>query len=264
MKITNIAGYKFLPLQGLSSLRDELTSKCCEQELMGTILLSSEGININLAGKGDQISVFKNFLNQDIRFKDLSFHMTYSSFVPFQSLKVKIKKEIITLRCSEAVPSQNHEAPRISPKELKHWLDEGREMTLLDTRNDYEVQFGTFNTAKQLSLKNFGELPTSRSTIEKNKPIVMFCTGGIRCEKAGLLLLEQGFSNVYQLDGGILGYFAAVGGAHYHGECFVFDERIALDTELVDTDTNQCYLCQGPIKNIDQSNIAKQCISCLS
>jgi UPF0176 protein len=238
MTFTNIAGYKFLPLQELSSLREQLKSACHMQELRGTILISSEGININLAGRDDQIAHFKNFLNGDARFKNLSFHTTYSDFVPFHVLKVKIKKEIITLRRSDAVPHDHHQAPRLSPQELKNWLDEGREMTLLDTRNDYEIEFGTFHTAEHLNLKHFGELPASLAVLQKDKPIVMFCTGGIRCEKAALHMQNQGYTQVYQLDGGILGYFKQVGGTHYQGDCFVFDERVALDSNLEPSKTS--------------------------
>lgn len=235
MKITNIAGYQFLPLQQLNTLQDQLRSQCRLQELFGTILLSTEGINISLAGESDKVSAFIAYLRADSRFTNISFHTTYSDFIPFRHLKIKIKKEIITLKEPNAIPSTEHETPRISAQELKSWLDENRDITLLDTRNDYEFDFGTFVGAQQLNIKNFSELPKSLSTLDKNKPLVMFCTGGIRCEKAGLVLLDKGFEKVYQLDGGILGYFAEVGGAHYQGDCFVFDERIALNTQLENT-----------------------------
>lgn len=235
MKITNIAGYKFLSLQQLNTLQDQLRSQCRLQELFGTILLSEEGININLAGESDKVSAFIAYLRTDSRFTNISFHITYSDFIPFRHLKIKIKKEIITLKEPNAMPNTEHETPRISAQELKSWLDENRDITLLDTRNDYEIDFGTFVGAQQLNIKNFSELPKNISTLDKNKPLVMFCTGGIRCEKAGLVLLDKGFEKVYQLDGGILAYFAEVGGAYYQGDCFVFDERIALNTQIENT-----------------------------
>lgn len=232
MKITNIAGYKFLPLEKLDALQDQLQSQCHQQALFGTILLSQEGINMNLAGEFDKVSAFLAYLRTDSRFANISFHTTYSDFIPFRHLKIKIKKEIITLKEPNATPNTEHETPRISAQALKSWLDENRDITLLDTRNDYEFDFGTFVGAQQLNIKNFSELPKNLSTLDKSKPLVMFCTGGIRCEKAGLVLLDQGFEKVYQLDGGILAYFAKVGSAHYQGDCFVFDERIALNTQL--------------------------------
>ena len=165
-------------------------------------------------------------------FESIRFHETYSEFVPFQRLKVKLKKEIITIRHPNTTPDAEHRAPSISPEELKQWLDEKRDITLLDTRNEYEISEGAFENAVNPHIQHFTELAGAVENLDKKKPMVMYCTGGIRCEKAALLLQEQGFENVYQLDGGILGYFAKVGGAHYEGRCFVFDERVALDTSL--------------------------------
>lgn len=229
MKILNIAGYKFTPLNELDLLREALMAQC--QPLKGTILLSHEGININLAGFQDDICTLLTFLKNDARFSDMPFHETYSTYQPFQRLKIKLKKEIITMRQPEANPTVAR-APSISPAELKKWLDENRDITLLDTRNDYEMELGTFKGAMNLHLKDFGELASAIDEIDKNKPIVMFCTGGIRCEKAALYMLNQNYTNVYQLDGGILGYFKHVGGAHYNGACFVFDERVSVDSDL--------------------------------
>lgn len=256
MQILSIAGYKFISLHdGLHTLRDHLFSLCNTLALKGTILLSTEGININLAGTPIHITSFKDQLKVDARFVDFSFHETYSTVPPFKRLKVKVKKEIITLNQPAASPL-GARAPHLSPQELKQWLDEKREITLLDTRNDYEVRFGTFTGATHLQIPDFGEFPKVVDHVEKDKPIVMFCTGGIRCEKAAVYMLNQGYSTVYQLDGGILGYFAQVGGEHYSGECFVFDERIALDAQLNDTDTLQCSLCQGPVTAAQQQSPA--------
>lgn len=245
-QILNIAGYKFISLSEISFLQQQLQTECIKQELKGTILLSSEGINMNLAGLPDQIKTFQRYLEDHSLFSNMRFHETYSNAVPFKTLKVKIKKEIITMKKPE-VNATEKRAPSISPQTLKTWLDENQEFTLLDTRNDYEVKFGTFANAMHLQLSDFSEFPDSVKTLKKAKPLVMFCTGGIRCEKAALYLLDQGFTEVYQLDGGILGYFAQVGGAHYQGECFVFDERIALDNKLNCTNARQCSICQEPI-----------------
>lgn len=255
MSILNIAGYKFLELNDLQALHDDMLKQGAELALKGTILLSHEGINLNLAGVGNSINQFRLFLKNDKRFSDMRFHETYSEQQPFRRFKIKLKKEIITLRQSNIYPTDIR-APHISPEEFKQWLDENRDMTILDTRNDYEIRFGTFKNAMNLKLSNFGEFPSATQTLERKKPIVMFCTGGIRCEKAALYLQDQGFAEVYQLDGGILNYFAKVGGAHYEGECFVFDERVAVNAQLDSTHTIQCIVCQGPISLTDQQSPA--------
>ncbi|HTM64472.1 MAG TPA: rhodanese-like domain-containing protein [Gammaproteobacteria bacterium] len=257
MQTLNIAGYKFIELNDLTSLRNSLQDKCSSLQLKGTILLSPEGINISLAGTKQAVMSFKTSLAGDERFADMRFHHTYSSYLPFKHLKVKLKNEIITLRQGDVAPVNVNRAPDISPSELKRWLDEKRDITLLDTRNDYEYRFGTFAGALNLHIHNFGELPEAVRNLDKQKPLVMFCTGGIRCEKAAIYMMNQGFSEVYQLDGGILGYFAQAGGAHYEGECFVFDERIALDSYLKYNGTSQCTQCQGPISANDAG-----CTSC--
>jgi UPF0176 protein len=245
MQILNIAGYKFVPLSALESLRNDLLEQCARLLLKGTVLLSREGINLSLAGTEENVRKLQLTLHQDERFKDMRFHETYSAEQPFKTLKIRLKKEIITLN-QPSIDAVSERAPSISPQDFKQWLDEKRDITILDTRNDYEVRFGTFTGAVNLQLNNFGEFPAAAESVDRDKPVVMFCTGGIRCEKAALQMLEKGFKNVFQLDGGILGYFRQVGGAHFDGECFVFDGRIAVDSGLNDTDTVQCQKCQGP------------------
>lgn len=246
MQILNIAGYKFISLSALSELRSILLEECNRLGLKGTILLSAEGINISLAGAVAKVEQFRAFLKKDERFVDLSYRESYSDFVPFKRMKVKLKKEIITMRRPEICPEAAR-ASEISPQEFKRWLDENRDITILDTRNDYEVRFGTFHNAVNLHIDDFCEFPNVAESIAREKPIVMFCTGGVRCEKAAIHLKNSGFSDVYQLDGGILNYFAQVGGEHYDGECFVFDERVAVDAKLQTTGTRQCLSCNGPI-----------------
>lgn len=245
MSTINLAGYKFIPLADLSELKITLHDKCASLALKGTILLSAEGINMNLAGSEEHTQLFKAFLQDDKRFADILFHETASSFQPFKQLKVKIKKEIITMRSTEVHPEHGC-APSVTPQEFKHWLDEKRDITVLDTRNDYEVSFGTFKNAINPKIDNFSDFTKVTKTLDSSKPVVMFCTGGIRCEKAALHLQEHGFE-VYQLQRGILNYFKEVGGAHYEGECFVFDQRVAVNPDLEASGTQQCKLCQGPI-----------------
>jgi len=247
MQILNIAGYKFIALDELDSLQKNLLELCHSLSLKGTILLGHEGININLAGIQANIKSFQTLLKNDCRFMSMDFHESCSDDQPFKYLKVKLKKEIITFGQS-SVNTGAQRAPDISPHELKQWLDEKRDFILLDTRNNYEIQFGSFKGAINLHISDFGELPQAIKQIECDKPIVMFCTGGIRCEKAALYMLNQGYAEVYQLDGGILGYFKKIGSEHYEGECFVFDNRITLDSSLKETGTIQCPGCQGPVK----------------
>lgn len=227
MPILNIAGYKFTILSGLSDLQQSLLAFACQQDLKGTILISKEGININLAGTVPSIEAFKTYLNSQPDLTGMTFHESYSETQPFKHLKIKVKKEIITMRQPEVNATETR-APSISPEELKKWLDENRDITLLDTRNDFEISYGAFNGAVNLHLNQFGELPSAIEALDPNKPVVMYCTGGIRCEKAALYMRQHGFPEVYQLDGGILGYFARVGSDHYSGGCFVFDERVSL------------------------------------
>jgi len=249
MQILNTASYKFIALDALADLQGALRSQCQRLQLKGTILLSREGINLNLAGVADAVNAFKNYLQTDRRFSDAIYKDSYSDYVPFNCLKVKVKNEIITMRSPDIHPEKGR-APAISPIELKQWLDEKKEITLVDTRNDYEVRFGTFKDAVNLQTKDFSEFPSVSRQISRDKPIVMFCTGGIRCEKAAQYLLETGAREVYQLEGGILNYFKEAGGAHYEGECFVFDQRVTLDIALRETETQQCTHCQGPMNPI--------------
>jgi len=234
MHFINLAGYKFVSLDGLDDLKALLDRRCRELELKGTILLSFEGINIVLAGSDEATKSFQAALHADPRLADLRFKHSLSGFQPFERMLVKIKKEIITLRMPGVDPAKER-APAIAPGELKRWLDEGREVVLLDTRNAFEVDTGTFDNAMDLRLSSFGQFVQAADRLDptlKDKTIVTFCTGGIRCEKAAPVLIGKGFRNVFQLDGGILQYFEECGDAHFKGRCFVFDQRVALDGDL--------------------------------
>jgi len=162
---------------------------------------------------------------------------------------VKIKREIIAFGIAGIDPARKPTA-KLPPATLKQWLDEGRPVTLLDTRNNYEVRMGTFRGATPAGIDHFREFPEAVQRLSprlKEQPVVMFCTGGIRCEKAGPFLEREGFKNVFQLDGGILNYFEQCGGAHYEGECFVFDQRVGVDAALRETDSALCFNCQMPL-----------------
>lgn len=242
-EIVNIAAYKFVKLEAsaLDDLRERLMQACVKLKLKGTILLSTEGINLVLAGSVQSIEEIKAVLDTTPKLDRLAFKESGSNDQPFERMLVKIKKEIIPFGVVEVNPA-DQPAPVISPAELKQRLEQGDEIILLDTRNQFEYELGTFKNAISLNLKNFREFPEAAKKLPselKHKPIVTFCTGGIRCEKAAPLLINYGFTNVFQLDGGILKYFEENGSAHFQGECFVFDQRIALDGQLKETPAAQ-------------------------
>lgn len=246
MTITHIAGYKFTPLENLPELQNKLHQKCVSLNLQGTILLSAEGINLAISGENKNIILFQSFLKNYPDFSSIQFNESQCSVQPFKRLKVKIKKEIITFRQDQINPAINP-AAHIEPQEFKQWLDENRDVTILDTRNEYEIRFGTFRNAVNPGTQHFSEFVNTSEELKKDKPIVMCCTGGIRCEKAAIYLRENGFQEVYQLQNGILNYFKETGGAHFEGECFVFDERVTVDVNLKETQTEQCKICQYPV-----------------
>lgn len=245
--ITNIAAYKFAPLANLAELRVELRELAKAQQLRGTILISPEGINLFVAGSRDGIDVLLQRVRAIPGLADLPVKESESDEQPFSRMLVKIKREIIAFGV-EGIEPAHYTSPRVSPAELKRWLDEERGVTLLDTRNDYEIAAGTFENAITLPLDDFRNFPEAVAELPddlKERPIVTFCTGGIRCEKAAPYLERVGFKQVFQLDGGILKYFEEVGGAHYRGECFVFDKRVAVDPKLTPSELRQCFACQA-------------------
>ncbi len=248
MNILNIAAYRFVALDQLPELRAAFQARCQGLGLKGTILIAEEGINLFLAGAAAKIEAFLEVLRSDARFTPIELKRSWSAEQPFNRLLVKLKREIVPMHRPEINPSQTS-APRLAPQELRRWLDEGRDVVLLDTRNQFEVEVGTFDRAISLGLKSFSDFPRATPVLTEllqDQPVVTFCTGGIRCEKAAPWLLSQGLREVYQLDGGILNYFEQCGGAHFRGECFVFDQRVALDPALRQTGTVPCQPVPSP------------------
>lgn len=263
MEIVNISAYKFADVPNPDDWRSALKERGDELGLLGSILLAPEGINVFLAGERASIDAYMEFLRtNDLfggRFADLVGKESLTDYQPFKRMVVRIKKEIITMKHPMIRPADTR-ASAVDAKTLKRWLDQGhddngREVLLLDTRNQYEVDIGTFNNALSLQIDFFSEFPEKlQSTANdtklglENKTVVSFCTGGIRCEKAVLLMKESNLENVYQLDGGILKYFEEVGGDHWTGECFVFDRRVALDSQLQAT-KNKYEVTAAPVRN---------------
>ncbi len=255
-KIVNIAAYKFVALPDLRLRRARLLALCKSWDLKGTILLSAEGINFFAAGAADKIDLLLAELRSWPGLADLQLKVSQTEHQPFMRMLVRIKKEIIAFGVAGIDPAQRT-SPKLPAKELKQWLDEGRPVTLLDTRNDYEVRLGTFKNARPIGIDHFRDFPDAVRKLPpamKAQAIVMFCTGGIRCEKAGPFMEREGFKNIFQLEGGILKYFEECGGAHYDGECFVFDQRVGLDPSLQETESTQCFRCQTPLSATDQSD----------
>ncbi|MVW78007.1 sulfurtransferase [Bordetella sp. 02P26C-1] len=240
--VVNIAAYKFVPLDELPVLRAEMLARAQAAELKGTILLAEEGINLFLAGSATGIESWLQWLQSDPRFAELEVKYSYSDHVPFRKMLVKIKREIIRMN-HPAIQPRAGRAPAVAPTTLARWLeqgqdDEGRPIVMLDTRNAFEVDEGTFEGAIDWRIDRFTQFPeavlANRDSLE-GKTVVSFCTGGIRCEKAAIFMAEAGIDHVYQLDGGILKYFEETGGRGFKGNCFVFDERVALDPSLAPT-----------------------------
>jgi UPF0176 protein len=253
-KISNIAAYKFVALQDVRVLRSRLLTLCKAWQLKGTILLAAEGINLFVAGEPDKIELLLAEVRQVPGLADLQVKVSETDHQPFRRMLVRIKKEIIAFGVDGINPAQRT-SPKLAPKELKRWLDEGRPVTLLDTRNDYEVKLGTFKNALPIGIDHFRDFPAAVRRLPaamKEQPIVMFCTGGIRCEKAGPFMEREGFKQIFQIEGGILKYFEECGDAHYDGECFVFDQRVGLDPSLQETESTQCFRCQTPLTEADQ------------
>jgi RluA family pseudouridine synthase len=253
-EVINIAAYKFFPLADLQGLRERLRTQCKLWKLRGTILLSPEGINLFVAGGRAEIDLLLLELQAIPGLQGFQPKVSVSERQPFNRMLVRVKREIIAFGVPGITPGLQT-SPKVTPQELKRWLDEGRPITLLDTRNEYEVKLGTFRNAMTLGIDHFRNFPAAVENLPddlKRRPLVMFCTGGIRCEKAGPYLESIGFEQVFQLDGGILKYFDDCGGEHYDGECFVFDQRVGLDPSLAATENLLCFRCLTPLTIADQ------------
>ena len=254
--IVNIAGYRFVDLPDRDDLRQPFRDICSRLNLKGTILLAHEGINFFLAGVAESIDSYIDYIEQDSRFRDITLKKSVTNYQPFNRMNVRLKKEIISIGLDHIKPAE-FTGQEITPTDFKQLLDDGEEILVLDTRNDYECRIGTFQNSMELDIKSFRDFPRAVSEISdeyKDTPVVMFCTGGIRCEKASVVMMDAGFSNVKQLKGGILGYFEEVGGDHWDGDCFVFDQRVAVDPKLQETDVAQCFACRHPLTLEDQQS----------
>jgi UPF0176 protein len=248
--VTVAAGYRFVPLDDPAALRAALWPGATEAGLKGTLLISPEGINFTLAGADQALRDWVSALQADPRFSSLALKWSTAPSLPFQRLKLRLKREIIRMNQPTVRPAAAR-APALDAATLARWLaqghcDQGRPLALLDTRNAWEVDAGHFEGAVDWRLARFSDFPAALARHQASlagKTVVSYCTGGIRCEKAALWMVAQGLEHVWQLDGGVLGYFEALGAVapaagapvhapHWRGHCVVFDDRGALDPAL--------------------------------
>lgn len=249
--------YKFVKLQDFAEKQAPLLACCRQAGIKGTILLAAEGINGAIAGSREAVDAVLTFLRADPRLADLEHREATAETFPFDRIKVRLKREIVTLGMPAIDPSQQV-GTYVSPQDWNALISDPNVITI-DTRNDYEISIGTFKGAqnpKTGSFRQFPEYVRHHLDPTKHKKIAMFCTGGIRCEKASALLLAQGFQEVYHLKGGILKYLEEIPPAEslWQGECFVFDQRVAVSHGLEAGTHEMCQSCGHPISEQDKNS----------
>lgn len=258
--------YKFVTLDDYQDLKKPLLETMQMHSVMGTLLLAKEGINGTISGSSSGIESVLDFLQSDPRLANLSHKESIAKQPPFKRCKVKLKKEIVTMGI-EGIDPKQVVGTYVKPKDWNALISDP-EVLVVDTRNDYEIEIGTFKNAVNPKTDSFREFPAyveEHLDPSKHKKVAMFCTGGIRCEKSTAYLKEQGFSDVYHLEGGILKYLEEVPKENtlWEGDCFVFDDRVAVDHELNQSHYDQCHACRLPITEEDKQHPAyKLGVSC--
>ena len=262
MVYTVISFYRYVPLQNPQALRESLFQNCQEREILGRVLIGEEGINGAVCGEEEKIVSFQTILESS--FPDLTYREQKVETQTYHKLVVRVRKEIVAFG-KRVDPSKP--ACHISPETLKQWYDTGKDFVIIDARNEHEAKVGKFKDAVVLPIHSFREFPGAIQKMDllRDKEVVMYCTGGIRCEKASAYMKEQGFSHVSQLDGGIINYVNQYPDTHYEGACFVFDDRLVSST---DTPISTCALCETPCAdytncfNLDCDKLFLCCNSC--
>ena len=249
--------YKFVALNDYKAIRDPLTKVMEQHNIKGTLLLADEGINGTVSGSREGIDKLLTWLNADKRLNPISYKESLHDIQPFYRTKVKLKKEIVTMGV-EGIDPRKTVGTYVKPKDWNALISDP-EVLLIDTRNDYEIEIGTFENAINPNTETFREFPQYvKDNLDpaKHKKVAMFCTGGIRCEKSTAYLKEQGFDEVYHLEGGILQYLEDVPkeDTMWKGDCFVFDNRVAVNHDLEKSQYDQCYACRLPITEEDKAS----------
>ena len=247
--------YKFVSLENYEQMRSPMHEKLVSLNIRGTLLLANEGINGTISGDHDNIKTFITWLSKDPRLADLDYKLSYHEKQPFSRIKVKLKKEIVTMGV-EGIDPNKVVGTYVDPNEWNDIISDPNTV-LIDTRNEYEYGIGTFKNAINPHTETFREFPDyveQNLNPKEHKKVAMFCTGGIRCEKASAYMKEQGFEEVYHLKGGILKYLENVEKQDtlWDGECFVFDDRVAVNHELEKGQYDQCHACRYPITEQDK------------
>ena len=257
MKFLVAALYKFVPLPDFESLKPGILDTCVENDVRGSILLASEGINGTISGPPDGVHAVLAYLRADERLSDLVHKESFASKRPFIRAKVNLKREIVTMGVTGVDPT-TRVGTYVKPSDWNALIADP-DVILVDTRNDYEYGIGTFEGAIDPQTTNFREFPDwvrENDALLKGKPkVAMFCTGGIRCEKATSFLLDEGFEDVYHLEGGILKYLEEIpeSDSMWSGDCFVFDQRVSVRHGLVEGDYDMCHGCRNPIDDDDKA-----------
>ena len=246
--------YRFKNLIEIKSIKIKLDKYLKNKLILGTVLLAKEGVNGTISGTKKDLNEFIHFIKQNLKIRKLSIKISQNKFIPFYRLKIRLKKEIVTIG-DKTIKPEKITGKHIDPKNWDKIIDNKNYM-IIDTRNNYEVSIGSFKNAINPKTKSFREFPKfiEKLNIKKKQPIAMFCTGGIRCEKASSYLLKNGFKDVSQLDGGILNYLEVKKkdkSISWQGECFVFDNRVAVNNKLDKGLYEQCYGCRQPITKQD-------------
>lgn len=265
MRVKIAAFYKFVDIEDPATLQDRLRQLCRRLHVRGTILIAREGINATVSAADADIGALIGGLRSDARFADLQVKFSAAAGHPFQRLKVKIKPEIVTFGVPDVRPS-DATGYLVEPENWNALISEPG-VVVIDTRNDYEVEIGTFEGARNPQTRSFGEFRdyvAAELAVDPSQKIAMFCTGGIRCEKASAYLIAQGFPNVYQLHGGILNYLEKIPSQQslWQGECFVFDERVALEHGVRQGQHRLCDECGRPCRSADHGAEKNYCAVC--
>jgi|TARA_Y100001935_G_scaffold238574_1_gene225316 UPF0176 protein len=251
--------YKFVEIDDLLSLQSNLYEICEKNNIMGTILIANEGINGTISGKNNEINQTISLLKSDKRFANIEIKYSSTNKQPFHRMKVRLKKEIVTIGLPEINPNKKV-GTYVKPEDWNDLISDPN-VIVIDTRNKYETKIGSFQNALDPETSSFREFPDwvkkfKSSKENANKKIAMFCTGGIRCEKASSLMKEEGFEDVYHLQGGILKYLETIDKENslWNGECFVFDQRVCLTDELEVGSYKMCFACRMPITEEEMQN----------
>ena len=248
--------YRFKYFTDIKAVKARLDKYLKNKLILGTVLLANEGVNGTISGTEKDLNELISLIKKTLKINKLSIKVSQNNFIPFYRLKIRLKKEIVTIGDKTIKPGENT-GKHIAPKKWDKIID-NKKYLIIDTRNDYEVSIGSFKNSINPKTKSFREFPKfiEKLNIKKNQPIAMFCTGGIRCEKASSYLLKNGYKDISQLDGGILNYLEMKKNdkvTSWKGECFVFDNRVAVNKKLNKGSYEQCYGCRHPITKKDMN-----------